>query len=101
MGSQEIVSIHGYTCSVEVADTQTFDTSINGNLAKNGDSTPIFSTVIGQELSHESSADIYSRCRVDFTSNAVRTKAPGFMHLRLPAINALDELSPSVPLLPD
>ena len=29
---------------------------------------------------------------MDFTSNAVRTKAPNFVHLGLPEVNALDEL---------
>ena len=43
MGIQEIVSIYGFTGSVEIRDTQKFDTSVDGNLANNGDSTPIFS----------------------------------------------------------
>ena len=59
IGSQEIVSIHGLTHSVEVAAIQKFDTSINGNLAKIGDYMTISSKVIGRELSHDSSADIY------------------------------------------
>ena len=86
---------------MEVGNTQIFNTSINGNLAKNGDSTPIFSKVIGRELSHDSSSDIYLRCRVDLTSNDVGTEAPEFMHLGLPAVNALDELGSSVTLLPE
>ena len=48
MGSQKIISIHGSTGSVEVRDTQKFNTSIDGNLAKDGDSTSIFSNLIGQ-----------------------------------------------------
>ena len=47
MGRQEIVSPKGPTGSVEVRNSQIFNTSINGNLAENGDPTPIFSKVIG------------------------------------------------------
>ena len=48
MGSQKIVSIHGSTCSADVGDTEKFDTSINVNLAKTGDSMTICSKVIEQ-----------------------------------------------------
>ena len=91
-GSQEIVSPHGTTDSVEVGNTQIFNTSINGHLAEDGNSTPVFGNLIRRELSHNSSINIYSRCRVNFTSNAVRTEASDFIHLGLPAINTLDEL---------
>ena len=73
---------------MKVGDTQIFNTSININLAEDGDYAPILSKEIGRELSHDSSADIYLRCRVDFTSNAVITEAPDFMHLVLLAVNA-------------
>ena len=83
---------NGSTGSVEIGDTQKFDTSIDGNLAENGDSAPIFSKVIRRELSHNSSADIYLRCRAEFMIIAVGTKAPEIMHLGIPAANASDEL---------
>ena len=92
IGIQDIFSIHRATGSVEFGDNQKFDTSIDGNFAENGDSTPIFSKVIGRELSHDSSADICSRCRVESASNYIVTEAPVFMHLGLLAVNALDEL---------
>ena len=81
MGSQEILSKHGSTGSVEIGDTQKLDTSVDGNLAKNGDSTPTFSKVIGIKISHDSSTNIYLLCRADFTSNTVETEAPDSMHL--------------------
>ena len=77
---------------MEVGDTQIFDNSIDRNLVENGDSTPIFSKVIGRELSHDSSSDIYFRCRVDCRSNSVGIKAQDFMHLGLPDVNASEEL---------
>ena len=40
-GSQDIVNPHGSNGSVEVRDTQIFNTSIDGNLSKNEYSTPI------------------------------------------------------------
>ena len=58
MGSQDILSKHGSTGSVEIRDIQKFNTSIDKNLDKNGDSTPILSKVIGRELSHDSSDNI-------------------------------------------
>ena len=79
---------------MEIRDTQKLDTSIDGNLAKDGDSTIIFSRVIGREPSHGSSTGIYSRCRMDFTSNVVRTKGPNFVHLELLDVKESDELNP-------
>ena len=92
MGSLEILNKHGSTGSVEIGDTQKFDTSIDENLDKDGDPTSIFSKVIGQELSHGSSSNIYLRCQMDFTSNVVRTEAPNFVNLGFLSANALDEL---------
>ena len=86
---------------MEVRDTQIINTSIDGNLTKNGDSTPIFSKVIRQELSEDSSAYIYSRCRVNFTNNDVGTEAPDFMYLGLLTINASDELRSFGYYIPD
>ena len=88
-GSQEIISPKGPTSSVEVRNAQPFHTSINGNYAKDGDSTP---TVIGRELSNDSSANIYLRCRVNFTCESVVTKTPNFMNLRLLAVQTSDGL---------
>ena len=101
MGSLEILNKHGSTGSVEIGDTQKFDTSIDEHLAKDGDPTSIFSKVIGQELSHGSSSNIYLRCQMDFTSNAVRTEAPNFVNLGLPAVNTSDEFNTFVTRLPE
>ena len=46
-GSQDIVIPKGPTGSVEVKNTQRFNTSNNGNLDKNRDSTPIFNKKTG------------------------------------------------------
>ena len=77
---------------MEVRDTQIFKTFIDGNLAKNGDSTPIFSKVTGREMFHDSSANISLRCRVDFTSNTFRKESPDLKNLGILAVNASDEL---------
>ena len=53
---------------------------------------PILRKLIRQELSYDSSTDIYLRCRVDLKSNAVGTEAPYFMHVGLPAVNESDEI---------
>ena len=92
MGSQGIFNKHVSNGSAEIVDTQNVDTSIDGNLAENGDSTPISSNVIRQALYRGSSA--YLRCRVDFKSNDVGTETPDFLHLGLPAFNESDEINP-------
>ena len=81
------------TVSEKIRDTQTFDASIDGKLANDGDYTSIFSKVIGRELSHSYSTDLYLRCRTDFASNAVGTKVPNFVDLGLPSVNASDEFN--------
>ena len=92
MGSQETGSPKCPTISVVVRNAQILHTSINGDFSKNGNPTPTFSKVIGRELSHEYSADIYLHCRVNFTRNAVGTKSPKSMNLGLLAVHTLDEL---------
>ena len=48
---------------------------------------------MGRDISDSLSTDIYLRCRMEFTSNAVRTEATNFVNLGLPAVNALDEFN--------
>ena len=48
MGSLEILNKHGSTGSMEIGDTQNFGTSIDENLAEDGDSTTISSKAIGR-----------------------------------------------------
>ena len=77
----------------KIWDTQKLDTSVDRKLADNEGSTSIFSKVIGNEMPHSSGGNPYLRCQVHFTSNAVGTKAPQFLDLRLPNVNALDEVN--------
>ena len=49
---------------------------------------------MGRDMSDSLSTDIYLRCRMEFTSNTVGTEAPDFVHLGIPADNALDEFNP-------
>ena len=91
-GSHDIGILKGPTGYVEIRNAQPFSTSIDGNSDKNGDTKPIFSKLIGRELFHHSRANIYLRCRLNFTRNAVGTKRPNFINLGLPALHTLDEL---------
>ena len=47
MGSLEILNIHGSTGSLEIGDTQKFDTSVDEIFAEDGYYITIFSKVIG------------------------------------------------------
>ena len=69
------------------------DTSVDRKLANDGNYTSIFSEVIGRELSHNSSGNLYSRFRVDFASNSVRTEAPHSVDLELLVVNTYDEVN--------
>ena len=91
-GIQEIGSPSGTIDPVGVRNTQPFHTSINGNSAKHRDTTPTFSKVIGRELSHDSITNIYLRCLMNLTHNAVKTESPNFMNLGLSSVHTSDEL---------
>ena len=59
---------------------------------------PTFSKLIEHKLSNDSSADIFSRCQVNFTRDIVMTKSTDFLNLRLSAVHTSDELrSVSIP----
>ena len=92
IGSKENISPNGRTGSVEGMNAQPFNTSINGNSSDNGDPTPTFSKIIGQELSNNSSSDIYSGCQVNFTRDTIVTKILNFMNLGLSDDHTSDEL---------
>ena len=66
------------------------DTFVDEKLPDNVDSASIFSKIIGCELSHSSSADLYLLCCMNFASKAVGTKAPHFVELGIPDVNTLD-----------
>ena len=79
---------------MEVMNSQPFHTPSNENPPKNGYPTPTFSKVIGRKLSNNPSADIYLRCQMNFTRDAIINKSPNFMNLGLSAVNTSNELRP-------
>ena len=68
------------------------DTSINRIYAKHRDPAPTWIKVIGRKFSDDSSANVYSHCRMNFTHDAVLTKSPNFINLGLSSVHTLDEL---------
>ena len=93
IGSLKVFNEQKSTVSDETRDTQNFDNYVDTNLANIGDSTSIFSKLIGCELSHSSSANLYLICQMDFFSNTVRTKGPNFVDLGILAVNESDEVN--------
>ena len=82
---------------VEVRHSQIFHTFINGDLTKNGEPTPTLSKVMRQELYHNSSPEIYSRCQVNFTLNGIRTKSQtSLIWVSWPSTHRINS-GPSVP----
>ena len=51
-GSLAVLNKRQSTYPIISSNTQNFDASVDGNFADDGDSTSIFSKVIGRELSH-------------------------------------------------
>ena len=70
-GILQVLNKRQSTVSDEIEDTQKLDTSVDIKLTNDGDSASIFIKVIGRELYHGSSADLYLRCWMDFASNIV------------------------------
>ena len=92
IGRQEIGSPRGSIIHQEVRNAQPFDTSISGISAKHRDPAPTWSKVIGRKFSDESSADVYSRCHMNLTCDAVLTKSPNSMNMGMSSVHTLDEL---------
>ena len=67
------------------------DFSVDRKLHDDQDSAVIFRKVIGREISHGYSTNLYLCCRMDFASNVVQTDAPKFVDLGILAVNTLDE----------
>ena len=92
-GNLDILNKRQSTYPSVSSNTHTFDASVDGILADDRYYTSIFRKVLGRVLSDSLSADIYLRCRMYFTSNAVGTEAPNFAHLELLAVNASDKFN--------
>ena len=92
-GSLQVFNKLQSTVSDKIGDIQKLDTSVDTKLANDGYYMPICSKEIGSELSHNSSGNLYSRFRVDFASNSVRTEAPHFVDLELLVVNTSDARS--------
>ena len=69
------------------------DTALDRIFPNDQDSVSIFSKVIFCDFSHGSSDNLYSRCKMNFSSDFVQTDAPQFVDLGFPAINTSNELS--------
>ena len=77
----------------KVSNSQKLDTVINRKFTDDQDYTSLLIKLIVHKLSNGSIYDLYLRCRMNFSSNAVQTKAPQFVDLGLPAINTSNKLS--------
>ena len=86
MGIQDIGIPRGSIGPQEGRDNQPLDTSINGIYAKHRDLAPTWSKV------YKPSADVYSRCRMNLTRDAVLNKIQNFMNLGLSSVHTSDEI---------
>ena len=90
--NQDNISPRGSICNQCIRDAQPLDTSINGIYSEHMDSAPIFRKVIGRKFKGESSANVNSRCRINFGSDAVLTESPNFVNLGLASVHTPDKL---------
>ena len=88
----EIVSPRGSIGPQKVRNTHPFKTSIIRFSPDHGHPTPIFSKVIGRKKFANESADIKSRCGMDFGHNCVVSESPNFMNFGLLPANTRDKL---------
>ena len=75
----------------KLSNAQTLNNVVDGQLPDDQYSASNFSKIIGSELSHGSSDDLYLRCRMNFLSNFVQTLVPQFVDLGLLSITILNE----------
>ena len=66
------------------------DAVVDGKLRNDWDSASIFSKVMGDKLSDNSSDDLYLRCRMNLASDDVQNEAQQFMDLGLLAIKTFN-----------
>ena len=90
-GNQDIISPRGPISPQWSRDADPLDASINGFPAKHRYPTPIFIKEIGRKCIDESSADVNSHCRINFSSDAVFTKIPNFVNMWLASVHTRDE----------
>ena len=92
-GSLDVINKQQSTSPSVIRNAQNFDSSVDGNLADDRDSTSLFRKVLDRELPESISAYIYLRFRMDFTSNSIRSEALNFVNLGLPVVNASYEFN--------
>ena len=91
-GNQDIISPRGSIGTQWSRDDQPLDTSINVIYSEHRDPAPILNKVIGQKFADKSSADVNSRCRMNFGSDAVFTESPNFVNMGIAFVHTSDEL---------
>ena len=89
--SQEVGNKWQSTSPGLVRKSKKLDAVVDRKLPNNPDSASIFSKVIGDKLSDGSSRDLYTRCRMNLTSDPIQTKTPQFINLGISTIDALDK----------
>ena len=89
--SQEVGDIRQSNSPGLVRQSQKLDAAIDGKFSNNCYATSIFSNIIGDKLSDGSSRDLYTRCKMNLTTDPVKTKTPQFVDFGLATINALYE----------
>ena len=92
-GSLQVGKKQQCTSPDEVRNEKKLDTFVDGKSPNYRDSASVFSKVIGRELSHGYSNDLYLCCGMNLLSNVVQTEAPKFVDFGLPAIITSNELS--------
>ena len=90
-GTFQVFNKRQSTSPGKIRGTPKLETYVDRNLPYDWYSASISRKVIGREISHLSSADLYLCCRIYFASNVVQTEASQFVDLGIPAVNTSDE----------
>ena len=91
--SQQVANKRQSTSPGLVVQTQKLNAVLDVKLPDDLDSAYIFSKLISHKLSHTSSSDLYTRCRMNLAADPIQTQTPQFMDMGFLTINALGESS--------
>ena len=92
MGCQYIGSPMRSIGPQELRGAQPLETFIHIIYAKHRDPAPTWSKVIGHKLSDESSTDVYARCQMNLTHDAILEESPNFMNLGISSVHTSGKL---------
>ena len=77
----------------DLRDSYKLDTSIHGNLTNDLIVPPIFTDVLSDKISNNSSRDVYARLGMHFATDPVNSVTPQYVYLGFSSFDVLDKVT--------